>query len=376
MPNNFRHQTYSDAEPIGRYELLQPAFPAQRGTSEFVQIAEDFRKRIEGKVDEVYLIHGTFVGDDALGWTAQISKLFPNLGSQIAVVGKHLVDLISGESGNYTEEFRALLETSIVDSGTVPPVRQFVWSSENTHTGRCRAAIELLHKLMESQANGKRKFLFFCHSHAGNVLALLTNLLAADTAVRQGFIQILRPLFNNEADVNILSSVDSFLQTKPASKFELNIVTFGTPIRYGWDPAGYNQLLHFVNHSPRGEHPNYVSPLEDLSLQALKSYEGDLVQQLGIASTNFFPFLLDKTLLAAEREMSQLLQSGIERKDVIKRIKIGMRVHESGSSLLVDYGAAHCSDQAGLARLMVGHAIYTRMEWLAFHLAEIGRKIF
>jgi len=373
MPNNFRHQTYSGDEPIGQYELLQPKSPPQPGTPEFSLLAKDFQKRIDGKVDEVFLLHGTFVGDDALGWTAQISKLFPNLGSQIAVVGKRLVDLISGESGNYTGEFRELLQTSL-EPGSVSLVRQFVWSSENTHTGRCRASIELLHMLMESHSNGKRKFLFFCHSHAGNVLALLTNLLAADSEVRQKFIQTMRPLFNNEADARILSSVDSFLQNEPAPIFELNIVTFGTPIRYGWDAGGFNKLLHFVNHSPRGRHANYVSPLNDLSLQVLKSYDGDLVQQLGIASTNFFPFLLDKDLMAAEREMSQLLQPGIERKDVIRRIKIGMRVHESGSTLLVDYGRA--SDQAGLAKLMVGHAIYTRIEWLAFHLSEIGRKIF
>ena len=375
MPNNFRHQTYSGDEPIGQYELLQPTFPPMPGTKEFSLVAEDFRKRIAGKVDEVFLLHGTFAGDDALGWTAQISKRFPNLASQIAGVGKHLVDLVSGESGNYTEAFRELLQKSILSTGATP-VRQFVWSGENTHTGRCRATIELLHNLMESQSNGRRKFLFFCHSHAGNVLALLTNLLAADSGVRQKFIDVMRPLFASESDVKIFSSVETFLQNKTVSAFELNVVTFGTPIRYGWDSAGFNKLLHFVNHSPRDGHANWISPLDDLSLQALKSYEGDLVQQLGVASTNFFPFLLDKNLLAVEREMSQMLQPKIERKDVISRMKIGMRVHESGSTLLVDYGSAECGDHAGLAKLMVGHAVYTRPEWLAFHLAEIGRKIF
>ena len=36
----------------------------------------------------------------------------------------------------------------------------------------------------------------------------------------------------------------------PLRQLALDLVTFGTPIRYGWDTAGYQHLLHFVNHRP------------------------------------------------------------------------------------------------------------------------------
>ena len=367
MKNNFRHQTYSADQPAALYELLNPEFPAQPEIDAFGAIAKQFGERIGGKIQTIYLVHGSFVGDDALGWTAQISKLFPGVGSQITTIGKRLVDLISGESGNFTEEFRSLLENSICRQQQNVAVKQFVWSSENTHTGRARAAIELLHELLES---GQSKFLFLCHSHGGNVLALLTNLLGAGASEREQFLEIMRPLFVGEGEA-VFTNVWHFLQTKTNDEFEINVVTMGTPVRYGWEPARVRCLLHFVNHCPEDGCAEYLSPLPRPTLDALKSMKGDLIQQIGIASTNFLPFLFDRQLLNVEKSMGQLIQAGIERIDIIERLKIGMRVHDTGKTLLVNY-----DNHANLAKRMAGHAIYTRPEWLAFHLNEIGRRIF
>lgn len=367
MKTNFRHQTYSANQPTGRYELLTPDFPEQPESDAFVASAKQFGQRICGTVQMIFLVHGSFVGDDALGWTAQISKLLPGVGSQITTIGKRLIDLVSGESGNFTEEFRNLLEDSICSPQQKVAVKQFVWSSENTHTGRARAAIELLHEMIESN---RQKFLFLCHSHGGNVLALATNLLGADQTEREQFLEIMRPLFAGD-DEAVFEKVSGFLQTDARGELETYIVTMGTPVRYGWEPTGFRGLLHFVNHCPQEGNAEHLAPLPGLTIDALKSLEGDLVQQIGIASTNFFPFLFDKQLLAAERQMGQLIQADVERKDVIDRLKIGMRVHETGKTLLVKY-----DNHANLAKRMVGHAIYTRPEWLAFHLNEIGRRLF
>ncbi len=49
-----------------------------------------------------------------------------------------------------------------------------------------------------------------------------------------------------------------------------------------------------------------------------------------------------------------------------------MRVAESGTTLLVDYGASRGSlgDHRG------GHAVYARPEWLLFHAEETARRFY
>lgn len=365
MKNNFRHQTYSDDRPSARFELLEAEFPSQPGSAAFAEIAKRFDQSIHGHVDSVFLVHGSFVGDDSLGWTAQISKRFPNVGSQITMLGKRLVDLVSGESGNFTDDFRKLLEDSLTQQQKNIAVRKFVWSSENTHSGRARAAIELLHELIET---GKQKFLFLCHSHGGNVLALVTNLLGAEPQKRNKFLSIVRSLFHG-ADKAIYEKVSRYLATDAAKEIALHIVTMGTPVRYGWEQSGYHNLLHVVNHRRHEDVAEYLAP--PLNLNGLKSIKGDVIQQAGIASTNFFPFLLDKQLMETERNLGAMIQAGIERKTVLDRLRLGTRVHDAGTTLLVDY-----DNYEGLARLMAGHAIYTRPEWLAFHLDQIRERMF
>ncbi len=82
--NNFRHQHYTDAAPVAPYELIDALFPAQNGTALFAGQLETFGRAIQLHVDAIYLVHGTFVGKDALGWTAQIEKLWPQAAVQLA----------------------------------------------------------------------------------------------------------------------------------------------------------------------------------------------------------------------------------------------------------------------------------------------------
>ncbi len=68
------------------------------------------------------------------------------------------------------------------------PVRLFNWSSENHHIGRADGAIRLLDELASLKLQPTQRVLLFGHSHAGNVFALMTNLLCGDRrAIRRFF---------------------------------------------------------------------------------------------------------------------------------------------------------------------------------------------
>jgi hypothetical protein len=95
---------------------------------------------------------------------------------------------------------------------------------------------------------------------------------------------------------------------------------------------------------------------------------GDYVQQLGIAGTNFTPYLPAWRSWIAERRFRQLLEPGIRRRDTLDRLLLGQRVPAEGNTLLVHYP----DDLSGTAQLILGHAIYTRPEWLGFHAQRIN----
>ena len=48
-----------------------------------------------------------------------------------------------------------------------------------------------------------------------------------------------------------------------------------------------------------------------------------------------------------------------------------MRVPQEGTTLLVNY-----DDTNGMARKLAGHGVYTEKEWLAFHVAEIAKRLY
>ena len=49
-----------------------------------------------------------------------------------------------------------------------------------------------------------------------------------------------------------------------------------------------------------------------------------------------------------------------------------MRVAEEGKTLLVDYGPV----EGNVAQHLAGHAVYTRISWLPFHVEEVARRFY
>ncbi len=90
---------------------------------------------------------------------------------------------------------------------------------------------------------------------------------------------------------------------------------------------------------------------------------GDVVQVLGITGSNFLPWLLSKSFRAVEQTLHDFLAPSCDRKNYWARARLGMRVADEGTTLLVSY-----EDVNGLARETMGHSIYTKPQWLSFHL--------
>ncbi len=360
LKNHFAHQKYHAEEPKAPWQLVEASYPPQQGSDAFAATLESFAGAVDGNVDAIWFVHGTFAGHDALGWFGQLERVIPAAGPVLKNLGKKLTDLLAGDSGNFTPSFVESIEVPI-------PTRRFVWSGENTHSGRCRAAIEFLDELLQRSSEEKR-VMIWGHSHAGNVAALVTNLIGAEPWVRDQFFALVEPLFPKQDDrIDMLSRVRAAIDSNLAMNLEFDIVNFGAPITYGWDTAGYRKLIHIVNHLPQNGKPEWIwSPVE-AGKKFRGGAQGDFVHLFGITGSNFLPWLLTKTSRDSEAKLHDFLAPDCSRRDWWSRAGIGMRVAEEGETFLVRY-----ENTDGHASETLGHSVYTKAEWLAFHLELIA----
>jgi hypothetical protein len=333
----------------------------------------------EARVAAIYLVHGTFVGADALGFLREIARVWPAVGDLLRRIQKQTLDSIARESGNFTRDYAQQLQRALQGDHPSPiPVKLFHWSSENHHIGRADGAVRLLGELAAQPLSPGDRLVIWGHSHGGNLLALLTNLLANDSATNDRFFRAARPYFcwpgTNKIDLpawpraaQILADVDHPIHTA-----QLDLVTMGTPVRYGWDPCGYAKLLHFTNHCPSEGLPEHVANFPPNADEILQATGGDVIQQLAIAGTNFTPQLWAWRAALADRALGSLLQSGIRKRDLLNRLRMGCRIHADGVNLLVDYGPR----EGNVAYHHAGHAVYTRSQWMPFHLEQIARHCY
>ncbi|MEX0714130.1 MAG: hypothetical protein WD278_17480 [Pirellulales bacterium] len=330
------------------------------------------------KVAAVYLVHGTFAGLDALGILAEVGRWYPAGREAIGRIAKRMIDTFTGDAGNYTTRYAESFEESLDADGQAIPVRLFHWSSENHHLGRADAAIRLIDELASLELSPGQRVLVWGHSHAGNVFALLTNLLSGDAETLERFFAATeiyyRWPFPGVIDIPIWHRVRQLLTKDPQrlAGRPLDLVTFGTPVRYGWDERGFDRLLHFVNHRPSPGQPEHLAVFPPKVEDVFQAAGGDYVQQVGIAGTNAMPAVLAWRAWLADQRLNRLLQPGLSARDLLARLKLGVRVADKGTTLLVDYGPP----AGNLAQHLAGHAVYTRHEWLLFHAEQVARRFY
>ena len=399
LQNRFLPQRYSVEPPEAQYELIAPHAPVKTETGEGRQLMQSLgRKLDEARVRHVVLAHGTLAGTDALGILGHIDQFLPDVARSLGDLRKRIVDSVAGDVGNYSKAYAQEFARSIAVPGRVPSdseranilVHRFLWSSANHHLGRAWAAVKLLNELLSIELSPHDRILLWGHSHAGNVFAIVSNLLGGSDDDRVRFFTSLPESLPDSDELKGPSDIvrawlaDSAKTRRLAESIDL--VTFGTPIRYGWETGGYTRLLHFVNHRPslgmpawQAKYPNTVEQIG----RALLGEVGDYVQQTFIAGTDFSPSILSRKERRANKALGDLLEPDSRRRDLLTRLQTGPRVAADGTTLLVDYQAAEQTKgeiteenvEIG-ARHLAGHGVYTTLAWLSFHLGEVVKRLY
>lgn len=386
--NHFRHQLYHAATPAAPFELMDAPAPLEPTAPYFKEaLVAACQPTANANLAHLFLVHGTFVGNDALGTLTELRRIAPRLSENLRKVGKKLVDVVIGETGNFTPDFARTFEDGLTQAaGRIVPVELFHWSSQNNHIARADGAIRLIarleqlsHKFTDEQLDSAipPRVMLWAHSHGGNLLAILTNLLAASGEIRKLFFDAARvfytPWLTKKADMPTWAHVEELLETNArVRRLPLDIVTFGTPIRYGWDSRGYDNLLHFVNHRASAKLPGHRTYPPSRLLDVFSARYGDYVHQLGIAGTNIMPLPLAVRTFLADRRLRHVLQSDHTWVDLWKNFARGQRVHDEGPTLLVDYHDAGWD----FWHHLWGHGAYTRRCWLPFHISEVARRFY
>jgi hypothetical protein len=391
--NPFRHQAYKATRPTSpHYFLVPPSYPPV-GSDEFRRRMQQVGCALrESQVGAVYLLHGAFAGPDAVRILTELCRRFPSASSAVRRVIQRIASKVAGEAGSYTPDFARCFEESICramggcgihahpPSLGEPriPVRLFHWSSENHHVGRADGAVRLIDELASLKLPAGCRVLLWGHSHAGNVFALITNLLGGDRRWVGRFFQASKIYYRwpiiGCIDIPVWDRVRELLagDRSPLAELPLDMVTFGTPIRYGWNSDGYSRLLHFINHRPVEGLPEYRAPFPPRLDDVLSAAAGDYVQQLGIAGTNVVPSRFAWRAWMADNCLGRLLQEESAAGGELERFQAGAIVPDAGTTLLVDYGLP----EGSIAHHHAGHAVYTRSQWLLFHAEEVVRRLY
>lgn len=399
--NRFRHQPYVAWE--------SPPIPTtvsavQAGQLANIDVGETLRRL---RVRHWFLVHGTFVGDDPFGVAAKLDELTDSVtlmlrplvkkmameswGRVLRGINQRLGDRMMGETGSFRDDYlddaRSLLKTDEIK------IDRFDWSSGNDHLARADAAVRLFNRLADLPIDSTTdRLLLWGHSHAGNVFALLTNLLANDRESINAFFAAAGRIRAERADwKQAAERLAAAPSPHPLAK-ALCLVTFGTPIRYGWDRDGYSKLLHIVQHRPVSGPTDWLAkPALPQSLEdVLKAKHGDWVQSFGVAGTDLPP--VDREMREAHRALGEVLEVGVNEPEIgqnsllehlpeaarvrvreklkdflvlLERLRCGPRVPADGDAAwLFDYGAEETEK--------LGHGVYTKRAWLPFHATRVA----
>ncbi|HEV3339986.1 MAG TPA: hypothetical protein VG125_06505 [Pirellulales bacterium] len=373
----FCHQRYTAEPPRVPHFYVQAAVGPPVSSRDFQRRMRHVGQALKmAGVGAIYLVHSSFAALDSLNILASLARNCRSVGPSIRRVAARLIDADGHDAGNYTMHYAGLLEAAL-GSGA-PPVKLAAWSSENHHLGRADAAVRLIDELAALELAPGERVMLWGHGHAGNVFAIMTQLLTCPTAAVERFFDAAavyyRLPFTGLTDIPVWHRVRQLL-TRDRQRVAERLcdwVTFGTPVRYGWKLRNDDNLLHFVHHRPVAGGPAHLAVFPPRPEDVLSAAGGDYLQQVAIAGTDAPPSPPAWRSWLANRRLGKLLESQPQPIGLANSLETGMRVPDSGTTLLVDYGPL-----AGTpAEQLAGHAVYTRPEWLLFHAEQIVERLF
>jgi hypothetical protein len=293
---------------------------------------------------------------------------------------KKLLDEQIGDAGNFTQAVVSMAQRALNKTLTKPIqcIRR-VWSSEHHHLGRAVAAVRLLNDLRThcdtQHLEAGDRVLVQAHGQAGLVLALVSNLLCPSPITgRNKLFAILASYAEQAGQADLAATVarlDSLLASGSLlNGIALDVVTFGQPVRYGWDPSGIGKLLHVVNHrNLRTDNKIWLSKMElpQITMEMPIAWGGDYVQELAVAGSDAVP--QPELAKAANKAIWEMFEpfDGFER--WLECARRAVRFPSEGRCLLVDYkdstGSTNPRDH------YYGHAAYTRRHAMLFNFSQI-----
>ncbi|KPK26632.1 MAG: hypothetical protein AMK69_11745 [Nitrospira bacterium SG8_3] len=415
--NNFQHANYSKSDPGSRvgYRTFQPG--AALDCPAWVQaMAGVGQQLIKANVKGILFLNGhpftDLFGaarlDEVGGLKRGYSRGISGLESLLSLLRpdtngicrpddsihpplvnteqtQQALDALAQEAGNFTSAYVRKFEYAL-GQGNAQLTRcsRYVWSSMNHHVGRVEAAMNLLLSLQEwgsgLNLSKEDRLLLIGHGHAGQVLALLSNIMTSgESEVRGRVFEILarywqacpsetrsveqlEQLYRRITDRNVLEGAS------------VDVVTLGTPVRYGWDTEGIGHLLHIVNHRViRTDNKRWLAKMELPQIAWEMPYQtgGDYVQQLAVAGTDALPDSPEAE--KANVDFREIFEpyDGFER--WLECTRRTTRCANDGQCLLVEYGVQL---EESPRQHLFGHACYSRSRAMLFMATEIAGALY
>jgi hypothetical protein len=409
--NNFQHSEYDRKDPGDRVAYRELPTGAPPDSPAWLDAMAEHGKGLAGAgVRAVVFLHGTHLSsdlfgmgrlDEAGGLKRGYSRGIPGMEALLALMRqdtngvppmpggarppyadddatKKLLDEQAGDAGNFTNAYVDLFRKAINRNAPRPILcARLLWSSEQHHLGRAVAAARLLHRLQalcaEHALGASDRILVQAHGQAGLVMALLSNLLApGKSAVREAALNNLKAVMPDGEIAPLESRLPGGGILNGAT---LDVVTYGAPVRYGWDPSGLGRLLHVVNHRPmRTDGKRWLAKMElpQITMEMPIAWGGDYVQQLAVAGSD--AATASEQAKAANKALWELLEpwDGFER--WLECARRTTRCQNDGQCLLVDYKDSTGSTSA--RDHLYGHAAYTRTNAMLFNTGEIARTLY
>jgi len=418
IENNFQHDELSRKNPGDRLTTAELTGGARPESPAWVDaMARNGLRLAEQGVRAVILLHGSIHGTDLFGtqrldeagglkrgYSRGVSGVdallasmrggdngIPSLSEGLAPplpddeVTKRALDEQVGDAGNFTDEYLAVLRASLNKTLTQPiECLRMLWASEHHHLGRTVAAVKLLVDLKAHcdkyrYGQGDR-ILLQAHGQAGLVLALLSNLLCPSPITGKGRLLGILTAYaretNQEKIAALIAAAESLITAgSPLNGTSLDVVTLGTPVRYGWDPSGIGKLLHVVNHRQlRTDGKTWLAKMElpQITMEMPLAWGGDYVQELAVAGSDAIP--ATEPAKAANKALWEMVEpyDGFER--WLECARRAVRFPTDGRCLLADY-----KDSTGSTNVRehyYGHAAYTRINAMLFNTGEIVQALY
>jgi len=417
IENNFQHDEMSRKNPGKRITVREvtPTVPSESSSWQDAMAALGKRLSHSG-VRVIVLLHGSIMGTDVfgvqrldeLGWLKRgYSRGVAGLDALLALMRegsngiaplpgglkpplanddatKRLLDEQIGDAGNFTHTYLELMRQSL-NRGLDHPIHcaRELWSCEHHHLGRAMAAVSMLGRLRDWTETHKLgqgdRILVQAHGQAGLALALVSNLLCVASSSSQTRLLDLLSVFASQVNrPDVTSTIQRIAPLLSNGTLfngaTLDVVTFGMPVRYGWDPSGLGKLLHIVNHrNLRTDGKTWLSKMElpQITMEMPIAWGGDYVQELAVAGSDAVPTTeVEKTANKAIWELVEPFD-GFER--WLECARRAVRIPSEGLGILADY-----KDSTGSTNVRdhyYGHAAYTRLNMMLFNTTEIVQAL-